>query len=123
MSGLSVFLRKSAFKLILISDSYSDWYKRRTFLIPMSSTEQVYMKALKRQISEWKKTRTDDQIREIMKEFMFNETLYKEFVRTTMLTCGDVLSHDDLLIQLAWVFDDIYTIMTLNDVDMNVSET
>ena len=86
----------------------------------MPSTEQAYMNALKIKMSEWSQTRTEEEIREIMKEFMFNETLYKEIVRTTMLTCGDVLSHDELSIKLGWVFSDIYTTMTLHDVRMSV---
>ena len=66
--------------------------------------------------------RHNERVHDIMKEFMFNETLYKEIVRTAMLTCGDVLSHDELCIQLGWVFSDIYTIMTLDGVDMSVSD-
>ena len=88
----------------------------------MSSTEQAYMKALQRKISEWMEIRTEEEIREITKEFMFNETLYKEIVRTAMLTCGDVLSHEELYIKLGWMFSDIYTIMTLDGVRMSVSD-
>ena len=37
-------------------------------------------------------------------------------------TCVDVLSHEELCIKLGWMFSDIYTIMTLDGVDMSVSD-
>jgi len=57
-----------------------------------------------------------------MEQFMFNETLYKEIIRTTMLTCIDVRSHEELYIKLLWTFRDISIIMTHNGVDMSVSD-
>ena len=87
----------------------------------MPSTEQVYMKALKRQISNWN-TRTEDQIREIMKEFMFNETLYKEIVRTTMMMCANVMSHSELEARFGCIFADMYIIMTLDGVHISASD-
>ena len=88
----------------------------------MPSTEQAYMNALKIKMSEWRKTRTEEEIREIMKEFMFNETLYKEIVRTTMLMCANVMSHSELEARFGCIFADMYTIMTLDGVRMSVSD-
>ena len=80
------------------------------------------MNALKIKMYEWRKTRTEEEIREIMKEFMFNETLYKEIVRTTMLTCANVLSHPELEARFGCIFADMYIIMTLDGVHISVSD-
>jgi hypothetical protein len=68
----------------------------------MLSTEQLYIKALKQHMVEWRKQWvqngwTEDRLRKVMQEFVSNEKLYAEIVRISLLMSDDVGNEGDVL--------------------------
>jgi hypothetical protein len=68
----------------------------------MLLTQQLYMKTLKNQMVQWRRDWTkngwtEDRLRKMMREFVSNEKLFAEIVRTSLLVCVDVVKESEVL--------------------------
>ena len=71
---------------------------------------------------EWIPHFKQDKIKGWMQDFLFNEKLYTEITRTTMLMCINVREADELGDRLEEVFGLIYILMTQTGREINVTD-
>jgi len=78
----------------------------------MLMTQRLYIKALKKQMGVWRTKWTEDRLRKMMQEFVSNEKLYTEIVRTSLLMCNDVGDEGEILIIFEHNFEIIESMMS-----------
>ena len=91
----------------------------------MLTTEQLYVKALKKQMVVWRRDWTkngwtEDRLGKMMQEFVSNEKLCAEIVRISLLMSGDVGNEDDILEMIGDTFELIESLMRQFPLDMPV---
>ena len=59
----------------------------------------------------WRRTDSEEKIRGIMQDFMFNQQLYTEIMRNCILMCEEIDNEGNFEEQLEFVFDIIYRLM------------
>ena len=77
----------------------------------MLMTQRLYIKALKQQMRKWRTKWTQDRLRTMMQEFVSNEKLYTEIVRTSLLVCDDLENEEDILMHFESTFEMIESLM------------
>jgi hypothetical protein len=87
----------------------------------MLMTQRLYIKALKKQMGVWRTKWTEDRLRKMMQEFVSNEKLYTEIVRTSLLMCNDVEDEGEILIVFECNFEMIESMMSQFHLDVPVA--
>ena len=68
----------------------------------------------------WRSTESEEKIRTIMQDFMFNQQLYTEIMRICMMMCKEIDNEDDFEEKLEFVFHAIYELMRIGS--LNISD-
>jgi len=89
----------------------------------MLMTQRLYIKALKLQMGKgkWTTKWTQDRLRKMMQEFVSNEKLYTEIVRTSLLMCNDLGNEEDILMLFDHNFEMIESMMRQFHLDIPVA--
>ena len=87
----------------------------------MLMTQRLYIKALKQQMGKWRTKWTEDRLRKMMQEFVSNEKLYTEIVRTSLLVCNDLGDEGEILMLFDHTFEMIESMMRQFHLDIPVA--
>ena len=96
-------------------------YKSTQDFIAMLSSEQIYISSLKEKMGEWNTDFPQSKIKEWMQEFLHGN-LCAEIIRTTLLTCQDVGSEEELKERLADLFGKMHELMLMKGEQISVTD-